>query len=98
MCTKQNYNTTAVPSWTAAAKTVLSKYFARRILEQLSGSPLYLHELKNSNMQFRWQSSSHGIDLEGVGRNIHSYPMLGEAAMGCGLQYINSKWTTLSDE
>lgn len=36
----------------------------------------------------------HGIDLEGVGRNIHSYPTLGEAVMGCGLQYINSKWTT----
>lgn len=37
----------------------------------------------------------HGIDLEGVGRNIHSYPTLGEAVMGCGLQFINSKWTTM---
>jgi len=36
----------------------------------------------------------HGIDLEGVGRNIHSYPTLGETVMGCGLQYINSKWKT----
>jgi len=37
----------------------------------------------------------HGIDLEGLGRNIHSYPTLGEAVMGCGLQYINSKWKTM---
>ena len=37
----------------------------------------------------------HGIDLEGVGRNIHSYPTLGEAVMSCGLQYINSKWETM---
>lgn len=34
----------------------------------------------------------HGIDLEGIGRNIHSYPTLGESVMNCGLQYINSKW------
>ena len=40
----------------------------------------------------------HGIGLEGVGRNIHSYPTLGEAVMGCGLQYINSKWATFGDE
>eukprot|EP00571_Detonula_confervacea_P015868 CAMPEP_0172301046 /NCGR_PEP_ID=MMETSP1058-20130122/3016_1 /TAXON_ID=83371 /ORGANISM="Detonula confervacea, Strain CCMP 353" /LENGTH=572 /DNA_ID=CAMNT_0013011035 /DNA_START=60 /DNA_END=1778 /DNA_ORIENTATION=+ len=37
----------------------------------------------------------HGIDLEGLGRNIHSYPTLGEGVMGCGLQFINSKWTTM---
>ena len=36
-----------------------------------------------------------GIDLEGLGRNIHSYPTLGEAVMACGLQYINSRWTTM---
>ncbi|KAL7528511.1 LOW QUALITY PROTEIN: hypothetical protein ACHAXR_002485 [Thalassiosira sp. AJA248-18] len=36
----------------------------------------------------------HGIDLEGLGRNIHSYPTLGEAVMGCGLQEINSRWVT----
>ena len=38
----------------------------------------------------------HGIDLEGLGRNVHSYPTLGEAVMACGLQYINSKWTTMT--
>ncbi len=37
----------------------------------------------------------HGIDLEGIGRNIHSYPTLGEAVMSCGIQYINSKWETM---
>jgi len=37
----------------------------------------------------------HGIGLEGLGRNIHSYPTLGEGVMGCGLQFINSKWTTM---
>ena len=37
----------------------------------------------------------HGITLEGVGRNIHAYPTLGEAVMGCGLQYINSRWETM---
>jgi pyruvate/2-oxoglutarate dehydrogenase complex dihydrolipoamide dehydrogenase (E3) component len=37
----------------------------------------------------------HGIDLEGIGRNIHSYPTLGEGVMSCGLQYINSKWETM---
>lgn len=37
----------------------------------------------------------HGIDLEGIGRNIHAYPTLGEAVMSCGLQYINSKWETM---
>lgn len=36
----------------------------------------------------------HGIDLEGIGRNIHSYPTLGEAVMGCGLQFVNSRWAT----
>ena len=37
----------------------------------------------------------HGIGLEGLGRNIHSYPTLGEGVMGCGLQFINSNWTTM---
>jgi len=37
----------------------------------------------------------HGITLEGIGRNIHAYPTLGEAVMGCGLQYINSRWETM---
>ena len=37
----------------------------------------------------------HGIDLEGIGRNIHSYPTIGEAVMGCGIQFINSKWQTM---
>ena len=32
------------------------------------------------------------IPLEGIGRNIHSYPTTGEALMSCGLQLINSKW------
>jgi len=31
-----------------------------------------------------------GIGLEGIGRNIHSYPTTGEAVMGCGIQYINA--------
>lgn len=39
----------------------------------------------------------HGIGLSGIGRNIHSYPTTGEAIMGCGLQYINSKWKRLGD-
>ena len=37
----------------------------------------------------------HDISLEGVGRNIHSYPTLGEAVMGCGIQFINSRWETM---
>lgn len=37
----------------------------------------------------------HGIGLAGIGRNIHSYPTTGEALMGAGLQYINSKWARL---
>jgi len=37
----------------------------------------------------------HGIGLDGLGRNIHSYPTLGEAVMGCGLQFINSRWATM---
>ena len=36
----------------------------------------------------------HGIGLDGLGRNIHSYPTLGEAVMGCGLQFINARWKT----
>jgi pyruvate/2-oxoglutarate dehydrogenase complex dihydrolipoamide dehydrogenase (E3) component len=36
-----------------------------------------------------------GIDMEGLGRNVHSYPTLGEAVMACGLQYINSRWITM---
>ncbi|CAB9508362.1 Dihydrolipoyl dehydrogenase [Seminavis robusta] len=31
------------------------------------------------------------IGLYAIGRNIHSYPTTGEAVMGCGVQYINSK-------
>jgi len=38
----------------------------------------------------------HDISLEGVGRNIHSYPTLGESVMGCGIQFINSRWETVS--
>jgi len=34
----------------------------------------------------------HGITLDGIGRNIHSYPTASEAVMGCGIQFINSKW------
>ena len=37
----------------------------------------------------------HNIGLEGLGRNIHSYPTLGEGVMGCGLQFINSRWVTM---
>eukprot|EP00545_Synedropsis_sp_CCMP1620_P013483 CAMPEP_0119004920 /NCGR_PEP_ID=MMETSP1176-20130426/1433_1 /TAXON_ID=265551 /ORGANISM="Synedropsis recta cf, Strain CCMP1620" /LENGTH=579 /DNA_ID=CAMNT_0006956681 /DNA_START=114 /DNA_END=1853 /DNA_ORIENTATION=- len=37
----------------------------------------------------------HNISLDGIGRNIHPYPTTGEAVMGAGLQYINSKWTRL---
>lgn len=37
----------------------------------------------------------HCVDLEGIARNVHSYPTLGEAVMGCGLQYVNSRWKTL---
>lgn len=35
------------------------------------------------------------IGMEGLGRNIHSYPTLGEAVMGCGLQFINARWKTM---
>jgi pyruvate/2-oxoglutarate dehydrogenase complex dihydrolipoamide dehydrogenase (E3) component len=38
----------------------------------------------------------HDISLEGVGRNIHSYPTLGEAVMSCGIQFINSRWETMN--
>jgi pyruvate/2-oxoglutarate dehydrogenase complex dihydrolipoamide dehydrogenase (E3) component len=31
------------------------------------------------------------LGLYAIGRNIHSYPTTGEAVMGCGVQYINSK-------
>lgn len=37
----------------------------------------------------------HDIGLDGIGRNIHPYPTTGEAVMGAGLQYINSKWKRL---
>ena len=37
----------------------------------------------------------HNIGLSGIGRNIHAYPTTGEALMGAGLQYINSKWKRL---
>lgn len=35
------------------------------------------------------------IGLKAIGRNIHSYPTIGEAVMGCGIQYINSHWKRL---
>ena len=37
----------------------------------------------------------YGIDLKGVGRNVHCYPTEGEAIMGCGIQFINSSWARL---
>ena len=37
----------------------------------------------------------HGIGLDGIGRNIHSYPTTGEAVMGCGIQFINKSWKRL---
>ena len=37
----------------------------------------------------------HDIGLDGIGRNIHSYPTTGEAVMGCGLQFINARWKRL---
>lgn len=33
------------------------------------------------------------IGLRALGRNIHSYPTTSEAIQGCGLQYINKRWT-----
>ena len=36
------------------------------------------------------------LGLEMLGRNIHPYPTTGEAVMGCGLQWINARWQTLS--
>ena len=35
------------------------------------------------------------IGLRAIGRNIHSYPTIGEAVMGCGIQYINAHWEKL---
>ena len=29
------------------------------------------------------------LGLYAIGRNIHAYPTIGEAVMGCGVQYIN---------
>lgn len=37
----------------------------------------------------------HDIGLDGIGRNIHSYPTTGEAVMGCGIQFINKSWKRL---
>eukprot|EP00546_Thalassionema_frauenfeldii_P013594 CAMPEP_0178915474 /NCGR_PEP_ID=MMETSP0786-20121207/12046_1 /TAXON_ID=186022 /ORGANISM="Thalassionema frauenfeldii, Strain CCMP 1798" /LENGTH=522 /DNA_ID=CAMNT_0020588587 /DNA_START=228 /DNA_END=1796 /DNA_ORIENTATION=- len=37
----------------------------------------------------------HGIGLGDIGRNIHAYPTTGEALMGAGLQFINSRWKRL---
>jgi pyruvate/2-oxoglutarate dehydrogenase complex dihydrolipoamide dehydrogenase (E3) component len=37
-----------------------------------------------------------GIDIQGLGRNIHSYPTLGEGVMGCGLQFIGARWEKLN--
>ena len=37
-----------------------------------------------------------GLSLENIGRNIHCYPTTGESIMGCGLQFINSKWKVLN--
>uniref|UniRef100_A0A7S1FK73 Mercuric reductase n=1 Tax=Corethron hystrix TaxID=216773 RepID=A0A7S1FK73_9STRA len=37
----------------------------------------------------------HGIGLRGIGRNVHAYPTMGEAVMGCGIQYINKHWSRL---
>ena len=34
----------------------------------------------------------HHVGLRGIGRNIHAYPTTGEALMGCGIQFINSRW------
>ncbi|KAL3789975.1 hypothetical protein ACHAWO_002029 [Cyclotella atomus] len=36
-----------------------------------------------------------GISIQGLGRNIHAYPTLGEGVMGCGLQFIGAKWEKL---
>lgn len=36
-----------------------------------------------------------GIDIQGLGRNIHAYPTLGEGVMGCGLQFIGARWEKL---
>jgi pyruvate/2-oxoglutarate dehydrogenase complex dihydrolipoamide dehydrogenase (E3) component len=37
-----------------------------------------------------------GIDIRGIGRNIHAYPTLGEGVMGCGLQFIGGRWEKLN--
>ena len=36
-----------------------------------------------------------GIEIQGLGRNIHAYPTLGEGVMGCGLQFIGARWEKL---
>jgi pyruvate/2-oxoglutarate dehydrogenase complex dihydrolipoamide dehydrogenase (E3) component len=40
----------------------------------------------------------HNIGLSGIGRNIHAYPTTGEALMGAGIQYINSRWKMLNEK
>ncbi|KAL7489866.1 hypothetical protein ACHAW6_016193 [Cyclotella cf. meneghiniana] len=37
-----------------------------------------------------------GIDIMGLGRNVHAYPTLGEGVMGCGLQFIGARWKKLN--
>ena len=37
-----------------------------------------------------------GIDMQGLGRNIHAYPTLGEGVMGCGLQFIGARWEKMA--
>ena len=40
----------------------------------------------------------HGIGLSGIGHNVHSCPITGEAIMGCGLQFTTARWKQLDDK
>ncbi|KAL3789757.1 hypothetical protein HJC23_006750 [Cyclotella cryptica] len=38
-----------------------------------------------------------GIDIMGLGRNVHAYPTLGEGVMSCGLQFIGARWKKMNE-
>ena len=70
------------------------KIFCRKGTDEIVGTTI-VAERAGDMINEVTLAMKNNIGLRAIGRNIHSYPTIGEAVMGCGIQYINANWERL---
>jgi pyruvate/2-oxoglutarate dehydrogenase complex dihydrolipoamide dehydrogenase (E3) component len=70
------------------------KIFCRKGTDEIVGTTI-VAERAGEMINEVTLAMKNSIGLRAIGRNIHSYPTIGEAVMGCGIQYINAHWERL---